>query len=93
MHSRFFMKHFHRIHHVSTDPTPITSYTFQPGETLVEFGFLPLIILILPLHFSAFLTWQFIIISTSIFFHLGYEVLPRWWVTNPVTKYINPHTS
>jgi Delta7-sterol 5-desaturase len=94
MHSRLLMKHVHRLHHNSTDPTPFTGYAFHPWETVIEFAFLPLIIFIIPLHPIVFAIWQFGgILLFSMYAHLGFEIMPKWWVTNPVTKYFNTPTN
>ncbi len=93
MHHKFVMRHVHRLHHNSTDPTPYTGYAFHPWETVLEFAFLPLIIFILPMHIGVFALWQYGgIMLFSMYAHLGYEIMPRWWVTNPVTKYFNTPT-
>lgn len=60
MHTKALMPKVHRLHHVSTDPTPFTGYAFHPLEAVLEFGFLPLIIFVLPMHVSALLGWQFL---------------------------------
>lgn len=92
MHTRALMPRVHRLHHVSTDPTPFTGYAFHPLEAVLEFGFLPLIIFVLPMHINALLGWQLILLLFNIYDHLGFEIMPRFWVTNPVTKYINTPT-
>ena len=92
MHSKLLMRHVHSLHHVSTDPTPFTGYAFHPWETIIEFGFLPLIIFVLPLHPITFLGWQSFILLFAIYTHIGYEIMPKFWVNNPITKYINTPT-
>lgn len=93
MHTKLLMSKVHKLHHHSTDPTPFTGYAFHPWETVIEFAFLPLIIFVIPLHPIVFLTWQFGgILLFTMYAHLGYEVMPKWWVTNPITKYFNTPT-
>jgi lathosterol oxidase len=93
MHSKLLMRRVHKLHHHSTDPTPFTAYAFHPWETVIEFAFLPLIIFVIPLYPAVFLTWQAGIILFNIYGHLGYEVMPRWWVNAPILKYINTPTN
>ncbi len=93
MHSKLLMPKVHSLHHNSKDPTPFTGYAFHPWETIIEFAFLPLIVFIIPLHPIVFLTWQFGgILLFTMYAHLGYEVMPKWWVTKPFTKYFNTPT-
>lgn len=92
MHHKLLMRHVHRLHHNSTDPTPYTGYAFHPWETILEFAFLPLIVFVLPLHPITFLGWQLSILLFTMYAHLGYEVMPKFWVTNPITKYFNTPT-
>ena len=92
MHHRFVMQKVHKLHHNSTDPTSFTGYAFHPLETVIEFGFLPLIIFLLPLHINAFLIWQMVILLFTIYVHVGYEIMPKFWVNNFFTKYINTPT-
>jgi sterol desaturase/sphingolipid hydroxylase (fatty acid hydroxylase superfamily) len=93
MHNRTIYKYVHKVHHHSTDPTVFTSYTFHPLETIIEFAFLPLIIFIIPLHPIAFAIWQFGgILLFTMYAHLGYEIMPKFWVNNPITKYFNTPT-
>ena len=41
---------FHLTHHRSYNPTPFTAYSFAVGEAVVEYGYVPLMLLVLPLH-------------------------------------------
>ena len=50
MHNRRLFPLFHKIHHLSKDPTPLTSYAFHPLEAFVSAGILPLLVFTLPLH-------------------------------------------
>lgn len=93
MHNKTIFKHVHKLHHHSTDPTVFTGYAFHPIETVIEFAFLPLIIFVLPLHPIAFAIWQFGgILLFTIYAHLGFEIMPKFWVNNRVTKYFNTPT-
>ncbi len=93
MHTKLLMNKVHRLHHRSTDPTSFTGYAFHPWETIIEFAVLPLIVFILPVHIYVFLIWQLIVLLYNIYAHLGFEIMPKFWVTNPITKYFNTPTN
>lgn len=84
MHQGWLYKKVHVIHHRSLNPTPFTSFSFHPIETLINlFYFFP-IVYFFPMSFELFL---FLVVLTDISNlggHLGYELLPRrsrtaWW--------------
>ena len=41
---------FHRVHHLSHNPSPWAAYSFHPAEALVQAGILPLTALLIPIH-------------------------------------------
>jgi len=83
MHHPRLYRLVHRVHHRSTDPSPFTSFAFHPLEAVVENGFTLLVILVLPLHFAALLTWQLFQQLFNMIGHLGYELYPAWWLRAP----------
>src|SRR6266851_7434193 len=58
MHTRALFRTFHGVHHLSTNPTPWTSYAFHPFESVVEALGVVLIFFIMPSHPSALLIFQ-----------------------------------
>src|SRR6266700_3284126 len=48
MHTRALFRTFHGVHHLSTNPTPWTSYAFHPFESVVEALGVVLIFFIMP---------------------------------------------
>lgn len=78
MHSspRIF-KTFHRVHHLSHNPTPWAAFAFHPLEAVVEAIFLPIIVFIMPFHFSVIGLFLFWMIILNVIGHLGYEIMPR----------------
>jgi sterol desaturase/sphingolipid hydroxylase (fatty acid hydroxylase superfamily) len=92
MHWRGLYHLFHRTHHLSTSPTPWAAYAFSPLEAFVQAGIAPVILFTLPVHplaFSIFMAWQ---ISFNVMGHCGYEIFPRWFLANPVGKFLNSPT-
>ena len=65
MHHRKLYKLFHLTHHRSHNPTPFTAYSFAPGEAAVQYAFVPLLLLFMPLHDSALALVLLVMISRT----------------------------
>lgn len=102
MHSspRIF-RFFHRVHHLSHNPTPWAAFSFHPAEAIVEALFLPIIVFFVPFHFGVlgiFLLWMIVM---NVFGHTGYEVIPpkfhhSWfgkWQNTPTHHNMHHHYS
>lgn len=92
MHHPALYKYVHKTHHLSTDPTPFTSYAFHPLEALMEQGIVFVIVLCLPVHLGAIFVWQGIQMIFNVIGHLGIEIYPRWWLKAPILHYKTPST-
>lgn len=87
--SRWLFRRVHRIHHQVTNPTPFADIMFHPVDALIHAGFVPLFLFTLPLHpfaFGLFLTFVTVINALG---HIGYEVIPEGWRTNPVLRHVS----
>ena len=81
----------HRGHHRSGQPTPWTSFAFDPPEALLQALFLLGIVMVLPLHLITLLAVLTTMTVWAIVNHLGLERLPggfphHWlglWVIGP----------
>jgi lathosterol oxidase len=92
MHHRRLFKPVHRIHHLSTNPSPWAAYSFSTVEAFVQAGIGPLIILTIPSHpaaFLAFMLWQ---IGFNVVGHCGFEIMPRWFMRSGIGKFLNTPT-
>jgi len=87
LHIPTVFKRYHRIHHESLNPSPWASFSFHPVEALINALFLPLIILVLPLHPLVIMSHLVLMTVTAILNHLGYETLPRWAYQSGFAKY------
>ncbi len=87
MHHPKLYSFFHRVHHESTDPSPLTSGSFHPSEAVVENALQFILPFVMPLHFSVILAWQLFDIINNVLGHLGYELYPKGWVKMPILKY------
>ena len=87
MHLPRFYKFFHKVHHESTDPSPLTAFAFHPSEAVVEqfIGFI--VPFLLPLNFGVIVAWQIYSMLNNVLGHLGYEVYPKNWLKLPLLRY------
>jgi len=92
MHNARLYKRFHLTHHRSHNPTPFTAYSFAVGEAIVEYGYVPLMLLILPLHPSALAIILLIMIFKNALGHSGYEIFPRGTTTHWFWKHMTTVT-
>jgi sterol desaturase/sphingolipid hydroxylase (fatty acid hydroxylase superfamily) len=93
MHHRKLFRWFHRVHHLSTNPSPWASYAFAPLEAFMQALIFPLVVLLMPVHplaFALFMVWQ---ITFNVVGHTGYEYHPRWLMDTWLGKFINTPTN
>ena len=84
MHNRRLSRTIHRTHHLSHNPSPWAAFTFDPAEALVQALFLPVFLLIVPIHGSAVMVFLIHMIVRNALGHSGFEVMPRGMATHPV---------
>jgi Delta7-sterol 5-desaturase len=92
MHTKWLFKTFHRHHHRSVTPTPWTAYSFSIPEAITNALFMAVWLTLVPtpgIVGLAFLTFQIIRNVTA---HAGLELHPRWWLSTPLTSWINTTT-
>lgn len=92
MHHPRLFRVIHKVHHQSFNPTPMASFSFHPLEAFLEFGIVPLIVLIIPVHPLAmlfFANWSMVF---NILGHLGYELFPRGFVRHRFWGWMNTST-
>ena len=75
MHQPRVFKAVHQIHHRSVKPSPFASFSFHPYETLVHAAFLPVMVLILPLHPLTLIAYMTLMTLAAVSNHSGFEVL------------------
>jgi sterol desaturase/sphingolipid hydroxylase (fatty acid hydroxylase superfamily) len=89
MHHRALFRFFHRTHHLSTNPTPLTTYSINPLEALVDSGAVVIILFFLPKHIAAYLVFAYVNTAYAVYAHLGHEILPASWATHPFGRWVN----
>jgi Delta7-sterol 5-desaturase len=78
MHHPRLFRFFHRRHHRSVQPTPWAAYSFDVPEAMVQAAFLPLFLLLVPMHDAAIFLFVTHMIVRNVMGHCGYELFPRW---------------
>lgn len=66
----------HLIHHKSIHTSVLTSFSFHPLETIFQAAFLPIVIVILPIHIYALLFVLLIMTISATINHAGVEIYP-----------------
>ena len=92
MHWKPIFKYVHLVHHKSTDPTPWAAFSFHPFEAIVQGAFVPIIFVLLPVHPAAILTWALYQFTLNVGGHLGFELFPKGFTTNKLTRWHNTST-
>lgn len=77
MHHPKVLPHFHHIHHTSIHTSSFTSFSFHPLEAVLQSIFLPVLVLILPMHFLVLFALLITMSLTAVINHSGVEVYPR----------------
>jgi ring-1,2-phenylacetyl-CoA epoxidase subunit PaaE len=87
MHMPRFYKFFHKVHHESTDPSPLTAFAFHPSEAVIEQLMHVVLPFLLPLNFGVIIAWQIFSMLNNVLGHLGYEIYPKGWVRLPLLQF------
>ena len=77
MHLPKVYKIVHKVHHESIHTSVFTSFSFHPLEAILQFLFLPVMILIIPVHYYALGIVLILMTLSAIINHAGIEIFPR----------------
>jgi sterol desaturase/sphingolipid hydroxylase (fatty acid hydroxylase superfamily) len=89
MHQPFLFRYFHRVHHLSTNPSPWAAFAFHPYEAVIEAGIIVLVAFIMPIHPLAIVLFLLIMMVYNVYGHLGYELYPKGFTTTKLGKWVN----
>ncbi len=89
LHLRAIFPRVHRVHHLSTNPTPWTAYAFHPLESVVQAGAVVVILFVVPMHPLALILFQVISTAVNVYGHSGYELYPAGWSRHWLGRWIN----
>ncbi|RZS94843.1 sterol desaturase family protein [Cecembia calidifontis] len=88
MHLPKVLRHFHHIHHNSLYTSSFTSFSFHPIEAFLQAIFLPVLVLILPMHFSVLLAMLVTMSITAVINHAGVEIYTSGAISNPIARWM-----
>ena len=83
LHTKALYRLAHQTHHMSTRPTPMTTFQISAHEVAVMWLIGPIILVILPLHPLALLIGGIASILRQVIGHLGHEIFPRKTLDGP----------
>lgn len=89
MHIRPIFQVVHRVHHLSTNPSPWAAMAFHPLESVMEGSVIVLIAFLFPAHPLAIGIFLLFMMIYNVYGHLGYELYPKGFTKNPMGKWIN----
>jgi len=89
MHGRSVYRFVHRVHHLSTNPSPWAAMAFHPIESVVEGSVIALIAFLFPVHPLAIGIFLLIMMIYNVYGHLGYELYPKGFSTSLIGKWVN----
>jgi sterol desaturase/sphingolipid hydroxylase (fatty acid hydroxylase superfamily) len=92
MHHPKIYKWCHLAHHRSHNPTPFTAYSFAPAEAAVQYLFVPLMLVFLPVHGTALAIILLVMIFKNATGHCGYELFPGGMLRNPFLRQLTTVT-
>jgi sterol desaturase/sphingolipid hydroxylase (fatty acid hydroxylase superfamily) len=86
MHRPGIYERVHRWHHESIETTAWTAFSFHPIEAVLQAVFLPLSVMLIPMHALAFLSLLAVMTLSATINHAGIEVFPSSWVRVPLLR-------
>jgi len=92
MHHPKVFKYVHKVHHMSNNPTPWAAFSFHPLEAIVEFGIIPIMVFLVPLHPAAILIFAVYMVTLNVMGHLGFEIFPRGFTQHKLLGWHNTST-
>ncbi|MEQ7154516.1 sterol desaturase family protein [Brevundimonas aurifodinae] len=92
MHLPSVYERVHKVHHLSTNPSPLAAMAFHPLEAVIEAGVIVFLTMLVPIHIGVLAVWALYMFATNVMGHLGYELLPRGLATHPLFGWLNTAT-
>ncbi len=84
LHMGWLYKKVHVVHHRSLNPTPFTSFSFHPIETVINLLYFFPVVYFFPMSLETALFLVILTDFSNVMGHLGYELIPlvtrrHWW--------------
>jgi Delta7-sterol 5-desaturase len=77
----------HELHHRSTSPNVVTTFSVHPFESFINGGWLVIYITALDIHAESMIFISATAPLMGLYVHSGYEFFPRWWNKSWATKW------
>lgn len=88
MHHPKVLPLFHHIHHISLHTSSFTSFSFHPIEACLQSIFLPILVLVFPMHFFVLFALLITMSVTAVINHSGVEVYPKNVIRSSIFRWL-----
>jgi sterol desaturase/sphingolipid hydroxylase (fatty acid hydroxylase superfamily) len=88
MHRPRWFRVAHAVHHASRPPTAWAAMSFHPIEALTGAVVIPILVLVVPLHWTALAAVLTIMTLMGVTNHMGWELFPRALVNGPAGRWL-----
>lgn len=88
MHRPEIFRRMHAVHHASRNPTAWAAMSFHPWESLVGAVVIPVLVLLIPIHYAALLAVLMVMTVMGVTNHMGWELFPRWVVNGRLGQWL-----
>jgi sterol desaturase/sphingolipid hydroxylase (fatty acid hydroxylase superfamily) len=88
MHLPRVFRIIHKVHHDSNITSPFTAFSFHPIEGLLQAIFLPIMLMILPMHYYVIIILLTLMTISSVINHLDIEIYPMKFNNNLLGRWI-----
>lgn len=90
---RWFYRHVHFVHHGSKHPTPFADLSFHPLEAFIQGIFIPLMILLMPLHPAVVIAYLTFVSLMNAIGHTGFELFPKQIGLHLIGRFLSTPTN
>jgi len=92
IHRPGWFQKIHKVHHLSTNPSPYAAFAFHPIEAFLEFIWIMPFFFLVPLHVGMTIAFSVVSLVLNVIGHLGVEIYPDRWRAHPVLSWLNRST-
>jgi sterol desaturase/sphingolipid hydroxylase (fatty acid hydroxylase superfamily) len=78
----------HATHHRSINPTPFATFAFHPVEAVIEYGYVPLVALFVPIHVMPLFVFGILMTALNAYGHGGIELSPKGFARHPIGRFL-----
>lgn len=88
MHNPAIFRIVHKVHHDSNITSPWTAFSFHPLEGLLQAIFLPVLLMVMPIHLYIVIIQLTLMTFSSVINHLDIEIYPKKFYKHPLGKWL-----